>query len=68
MEDIFYHPLLDDLSQVHDIDFVCNLSYHTQVVGDEHDARAEFGSQVPHQFQHLRLNGYVQRSRWFIGN
>ncbi|GIT15027.1 MAG: hypothetical protein CM1200mP36_07830 [Gammaproteobacteria bacterium] len=59
---------LGDPSRIHHEYFVANLSYHTQIVGDEDDGHAVAALQLRQQFQYLRLDGYVECGGGFIGD
>ena len=68
VEDIPHVTLLLRFALVHHQDSLAQPGDDPQVVGDEHDGRAETAVQVPHQIEDLCLDGDIQRRRRFIGH
>jgi hypothetical protein len=59
---------LDDLAGVHDADPRRHLRDDAEVVGDQQHAHRVLGLQPAQQFEHLRLDGHVERRRRLIGD
>ena len=68
LEDVVGGAAFHDVAHMHDADVVRDVFDHRQVVGDEEVGNAHLVLQVPHQVDHLRLNGDVQRADAFIGD
>ena len=59
---------LHQIPGVHHRDPIGHLRHHAQIVGNQQDGHAMLLLQPLQQVEHLRLDGYVQRSRRFVGD
>ena len=59
---------LYDLPAVHHGNFICGISHHTHVMGNQQYRQLSGPGQVPDQLQHLLLNSHIQRRSRFVGN
>lgn len=55
-------------TRIHDDDPLAYLGNDTEIVGDQHDGRAAFFSQLLHQLENFMLDGHVQRCSRLVGD
>ena len=60
--------LLHLAAGIHDDDALGDLGHHAEVVGDQHDGRADAVLEVAHQVEDLRLDGDVERGGRLVGD
>src|SRR5258706_8639909 len=67
-QDLGGAALFDDLSEVHDGNFVGQIFHDRHVVRDEQVGNAKPALQIPQQIQYLRLDRYIERAGRFVAN
>ena len=68
LPDALVIAVLDELSAVHDEDFVGDVANDRQVVGNEEVGEAELPLQVHEQVENLRLDRNVERRYGFVAD
>ena len=67
-EQLPHRGLLHLLAGIHDHHPLGDLGDDAEVMGDEHDGRADPVLQVAHELEDLRLDGHVERRRRLVGD
>ena len=68
LEDVSARSQLDDLAEIHHADSVGDPLHNGQIMADEQVRQPQFGLQVHHQVDDLRLNGDVQRRHRLVSD
>ena len=59
---------LDNATAVHHVDALADSGDHTKIMGDHDESCVRFANDLAQQLEHLRLNRYVERGGWFVGD
>ncbi len=67
-EEFLRRSLFDNFASIHDYHAIGHASDHAQIMRDKNERRAKLLTDSTQEFQNLRLYGYIESSRWLIGN